>query len=258
MSFWGELRRRNVVKVAVAYAIVGWLLVRVASVFAPALNLHVWTVGLVAFLIILGFPVALVLSWAYELTPAGIRKTRRVPLEDSVRHVSGRKIDFVIIGVLVLGIGFLVVDNYMPTDQGGQPLAAEEIVEASSSTESQSPSVAVLPFVSFSSDPDQEHIADGLSEELIHSLARIRDLRVTGRTSSFYFKGRDADLRAVGEKLVVEHILEGSKRMSISTMHTEASFIGSVDPRMHSLICCVPGRSIRWTPRSRSICPRPS
>ncbi len=101
-SFFGELRRRNVVKVAVAYAIVGWVLIEVSSVLGPALSLPDWVTTLVAFLLILGFPVALVLSWAYELTPEGMKRSHEVPVTESITSATGRKIDFAIIGALVL------------------------------------------------------------------------------------------------------------------------------------------------------------
>ncbi len=104
-SVWQELKRRNVVKVAVAYAIVGWLLVEVSSVLGPALNLPDWATSFVAFLLILGFPVAMLLTWAYELTPDGMTRTKSVPLSESITHITGRKLDFVIIGVLVLAVG---------------------------------------------------------------------------------------------------------------------------------------------------------
>ena len=97
-SFFGELRRRNVVKVAVAYAIVGWILVEVSSVLGPALSLPDWATSFVAFLLILGFPVAMLLTWAYELTPDGMTRTKSVPLSESITHITGRKLDFVIIG----------------------------------------------------------------------------------------------------------------------------------------------------------------
>ncbi len=114
-SVWSELRRRNVVKVAVAYAIVGWLLVQVADTFFPALQLPEWTVTLVAGLVILGFPIALILSWAYELTPEGMKRSHEIEAVESITHVTGRKIDFAIIGALVLALGF-VVYNYVLED----------------------------------------------------------------------------------------------------------------------------------------------
>ncbi len=108
MSFFGELRRRNVVKVAVAYAIVGWLLVQIADIFFPALQLPEWAVTFVASLVILGFPLALILSWAYEITPDGMKRSHEVEATESISHVTGRKIDFAIIGALVLALGFVV------------------------------------------------------------------------------------------------------------------------------------------------------
>ncbi len=140
-SFFGELRRRNVVRVAVAYAIVGWILVEVSSTVFPILQLPDWTVILVTMLLILGFPVALILSWAYDLTPQGVVRADQVPLSEGITKVTGRKFDFVIIGLLVLAVGFMFVDNYLP--ESG-PFAGAEIDPASLEVElDEPPSIAV-------------------------------------------------------------------------------------------------------------------
>ncbi len=199
-SIFGELRRRNVVKVAVAYAIVGWLLVQVAATFFPALQLPEWTVTLVAGLVILGFPLALILSWAYELTPDGMERTKSVPLAKSIAKVTGRKLDFVIIGLLVLAVGFLLGRNYVLDERA--PLLTDE------------PSIAVLPFVNISSDPEQEYFSDGISEELLNLLAQVPNFRVISRSSAFSFKGKGIDIPTIAEQLNVDYILEGSVRKS--------------------------------------------
>ena len=206
-SVWAELKRRNVAKVAVAYGIVGWLLVQVADTFFPALQLPEWTVTFVAGLVILGFPIALILSWAYELTPDGDEPTKSVPLSGSLKQVTGRKIDFVIIGLMAAGIAFLVVDNYVLDTAG--PFAGAEIDEPEGG---ENRSIAVLPFADQSPGGDQEYFGDGIAEELRKELTRLDGLDVAGRTSSSSFKQSEEGARTIGEALDVEFILEGSIR----------------------------------------------
>ncbi len=128
-SVWGELKRRNVVKVAVAYAIVGWLLIEVTSTVFPLVQLPDWTATFVAMLILVGFPIALILSWAYELTPDGMERTNSVPISDSITKVTGRKLDFVIIGVLTIAVALFAVDRFLLNTAG--PFAGADIDPAS-------------------------------------------------------------------------------------------------------------------------------
>jgi len=228
-SVWRELKRRNVVRVAVAYAVVGWLLVEVASVMGPALNLPDWVTSSVAFFVILGFPLALVLSWAYELTPEGMKKTKAVPLSESVAKVTGRKLDFVIIGLLMLAVGFMFVDNYLP--ESG-PFAGAEIDPASlevptATVEVVSPipiveqgeergvlpnSVAVLPLENLSPDPDNAYFAAGMHEEILNHLAKLGDLNVISRTSVVRYTDSDLSIPEIAGELNVETVMEGSVR----------------------------------------------
>jgi hypothetical protein len=202
-SVWGELKRRNVVRVAIAYAIVAWIAIEISATTFPMLKLPEWAATFVTVLLMIGFPVALVFAWAFELTPEGIKKEKNVDRSESITHVTGRKLDFVIIGVLVIAIGFLLVNNFYVDDSG---VAGDEV----NVTERQS--IAVIPFVNMSDDSD--HFSDGLSEELLNLLARIPGLKVPGRTSSFSFKGRNDAFREIGAALDVEHVLEGSVRRS--------------------------------------------
>jgi TolB-like protein/DNA-binding winged helix-turn-helix (wHTH) protein/Tfp pilus assembly protein PilF len=197
-----ELKRRNVFRVAAAYGIVAWLLVEMASVVLPALHLPDWTLTLLVFLVVAGFPLALILAWAFELTPEGIKREIAVDPAESITHITGRKLDVSIIGLLVLAVVFLVADHYV--------LEADQVPAVEPAARGKS--IAVLPFVNMSADPDQEYFADGISEELLNTLVRFEDLRVVGRTSSFSFKNSDADLKEIGEKLGVGVILEGSVR----------------------------------------------
>lgn len=210
-SVWQELKRRNVVRVGIGYGIVAWLLVQIiVSVEAP-LNLPSWTDTLVIVFLAIGFVVALILAWAYELTPQGVKRTKMVPLSDSVARMTGRKLDFTIIGLLVLAVGVMFVDNYIHTD-ADSGMTVELLEDAKVS------SIAVLPFVDMSPDGDQEYFGDGIAEELLNELVRLDGLRVAGRTSTFSFKGTNANHKIIAEALNVATILEGSVRKDGSTL----------------------------------------
>jgi TolB-like protein/Flp pilus assembly protein TadD len=219
-SVWGELKRRNVVRVAIAYAIVAWLLIEVSVTTFPILNLPDWAATLVTVLLLLGFPVALIFAWAFELTPDGLKKEKDVDRAESISHITGRKLDFIIIGVLVVAVGFLLVDKIYLSDGDTAP---DEII----ATERHS--IAVLPFVNMSPDPDQEYFSDGLSEEILNLLAKIPELKVIGRTSSFVFKGKNEDLRIIGEALGVTTLLEGSVRKSGDRVRITAQLVNALD-----------------------------
>jgi hypothetical protein len=200
MPFIAELKRRNVFRVGVAYAIVGWLLLEVASVILPALHLPDWALTLLVVLVVAGFPLALILAWAFELTPEGIKRETDVDPAESVRHSTGRKLDFAIIGLLVIAVAYFAF-------QGGDPIPP-------TGSNGQVKTIAVLPFANMSGDPEQEFFSDGISEELLNVLAKVKGLRVTSRTSAFAFKGTNTSVPEIAEKLGVEHVLEGSVRMA--------------------------------------------
>jgi TolB-like protein len=206
-----ELKRRNVVRVAAAYAVVAWLLIEVSDTIFPRIGLPDWSVTLVIALVALGFPLALFLSWAYELTPAGVKRTEEVPAEQSVTRFTGRKLDFVIIGVLVLALGWFAWDRF--AGGGGATAEAREA------------SIAVLPFVDMSAERDQEYFGDGLSEEILNLLAGIDGLKVSGRTSSFAFKGTNTSIPEIGQSLGVAHVLEGSVRRAGEQLRITAQLI---------------------------------
>jgi TolB-like protein len=211
MSFFTELKRRNVFKVAAAYIIVGWLIMQAGDTLAPALHLPEWVNSLLAYFLILGFPLALFFAWAYEMTPDGIKKEKEVDRTQSVTHVTGQKLNYTIIALLVAALGYFVFDKFVlqPQKTAESTMALEQADTAKASDER---SIAVLPFVDMSANSDNEYFSDGLSEELLNILAKIKELRVAGRTSSFAFKGKNEDLRIIGEKLNVNSILEGSVR----------------------------------------------
>ena len=225
-SFIAELKRRNVFKVGAAYAIVAWLLIQITDIVAPALHLPEWTVTLIVYLLLIGFPLALFLAWAYELTPVGIKPSREVDEADSITHSTGQKFNVTLIGLLVLVIVFLILDNYVLREDRSQEseVRINNTSVSTVSTETQlndkgpvtrdkaGSSIAVLPFTNLSDDKANEYFADGIAEEILNSLARIRELEVRGRTSSFYFKGRNEDFATISRMLNVKYLLEGSVR----------------------------------------------
>ena len=216
-SVWGELKRRNVVRVAFAYVIVGWLILQFADVLVPLLALPEWVGRLIFLLLLVGLPLALFLAWAYELTPEGLKKEKDVEHSESITHITGRKLDFAIITALVLALAYFVYDEFV-IEPAQESDSAPEVI----ATEVRQ-SIAVLPFVNISDDSD--YFADGLSEELMNLLAKIPNLKVAGRTSSFAFKGQNPDFREIGAALNVEHVLEGSIRRSGERLRVTAQLI---------------------------------
>src|SRR5438128_5063173 len=189
-NFFAELKRRNVYKVAIAYAVVAWLLMQVASPIFPFFEIPNWAVRLVVLLLVIGFPVAVILAWAFELTPEGIKRAEDVDLSKSVTRKSGRKLDFFIIAVLLLVIGILLFQRLHPT-----------VAPAVSS--SLQKSIAVLPFENLSHDPDNAYFADGIQEEILTRLAKIADLKVISRTSTQHYKSAPENLPEIAKQLGV-------------------------------------------------------
>jgi TolB-like protein/Tfp pilus assembly protein PilF len=209
--------------VGIAYLVVAWLLVQVVAAVSPMLELPGWFGKAVLVLLAIGFPVAVILAWAFEMTPEGVKRTDELDETEPRRRMvpTGRKLDFIIIGALVLAVGFLGWRLY-----GGAPMETATQSETAPVATGM-PSLAVLPFANLSSDKDQDYFADGLSEELLDKLANLKGLQVAGRTSSFYFKGKNEDLRVIGEKLGVENLLEGSVRKSADQLRITAQLINA-------------------------------
>jgi len=234
MSFWGELKRRNVFKVGAAYVIVAWLIVQVANTFFPLLSFPNWAVPLVAVLVILGFPLALLFAWAFELTPQGIKKTEHVSPEESITHLTGRKLDYILGGLLIIAVGYIVIDKAIvsrePLDAGMVPPVAEQTATAPEVKE-EPKTIAVLPFTDLSPEKDQEYFVDGLSEELLNCLSKIPGLSVTSKTSSFSFKGANKTVQEIAGVLGVSHILEGSVRKAGNELRITAQLIRTADDR---------------------------
>jgi TolB-like protein/Flp pilus assembly protein TadD len=216
MNFFAELKRRNVYKVAVAYAVVGWLLVQVATQVFPFFEIPNWAVRLVVLAIVIGFPVALVIAWAFELTPEGLKRTDDVDLAKQSRRKSHAWIYIVIVGAL-LSVGLFMLGRYGFREKN------------SASSEMPTKSIAVLPFVNMSADKNDEYLSDGVSEELITALSKITGLQVKARTSSFAFKGKNEDIQKIGELLHVSHLLEGSVAKAGNKLRITAQLIQATD-----------------------------
>jgi len=234
-SLLAELKRRNVFRVAFAYLILGWIVLQFTDIVAPALLLPEWTVSLVTFFGIIGFPFAILFTWAFEMTPDGLKRSHEVHPDDSITHETSVTLNRLIIALMALAIVALLVDRYFvtagsPDPEHTQGLADQAAEAISADTLDRKPrSIAVLPFVNMSADADQEYFSDGISEELLNGLARIGNLRVAARTSSFAFKGKNLDIIEIGNKLNVETILEGSVRRSGKRIRITAQLINVED-----------------------------
>src|SRR5437764_8318027 len=219
MNFFKELKRRNVYKVAVAYAIVGWLLIQIATQVFPFLEIPTWVVRLVIALVAIGFPIALIIAWAFESTPEGIKRT--LVADAASQRSRGKVWIYVVIVAALLSIGLFFLGRYTA---GGHTTPRQS--EASTVPQK---SIAVLPLLNESGDPKDEYFSDGLSEELIAALAQINGLKVIGRSSSFRFKDRHEEPKAIGEKLGVSTLLEGTVRKQDDRVRIVAELINAAD-----------------------------
>ncbi|GAB5413828.1 MAG: hypothetical protein Cons2KO_14310 [Congregibacter sp.] len=229
MSFIGELKRRNVIRVAGVYIVVGWILVQVAATLEEAISLPPWFDAVTVSFLAIGFPLALIFAWAFELTPEGIKRTESVQPGESITQQTASKLDMVLIVALLLFTAAIALPRFLPS-QDGAPVETtakqdQPASEAQPESDPNEASIAVLPFADLSAAGDQEYFADGISEELLNVLAQVGGLKVAGRTSSFAFKGRNEDLREIGRVLDVAHILEGSVRSDGNQVRVTAQLI---------------------------------
>ena len=220
MSFFKELKRRNVFKVAIAYAVIAWLLIEMTSTIFPILQLPDWSVTLVTVLVLFGFPIAVVFAWAFELTPDGIKLEKHVDPSESVTHQTGQKLYKIIIALLAIALAFMVVDRFIFDEQ---PVADTK------AKDERPKSIAVLPFVDMSPDQSYGYFSDGLSEELLNLLAKTPNLSVAARTSSFAFKGKTEDIKTIADTLKVETVLEGSVRHDGNQIRVTTQLINAAD-----------------------------
>lgn len=222
MSFLAELKRRNVFRVGAAYALVGWLLAQVSDVAFDAFGAPDWVPKTILFVLILGFPVAILFAWAFELTPEGVKREKDVDRTASITRQTGRRLDRIIIGVLVIAVGFLLVERLVIQGMSDQLPAEPPGIGAERS-------VAVLPFIAMSSGPDDAYFADGLTEEILNSLAQLPELLVTARTSAFAFKDQEVPVPEIARQLGVAHVVEGSVRRAGDRLRVTAQLIRAAD-----------------------------
>ena len=238
-NLFAELRRRNVLRMAGLYLIGSWLITQVAGTVLPMFDAPAWLPRSIVVLLAIGFVPTMMFSWIYELTPEGLKRDAEVPLDQSIGHQTGRRIDRMISATLVLALAYFAVDKFALAPrreaaqlrqqaeqlQQGQKTAGEPAPTAAPAVSDQS--IAVLPFVNMSSDKEQEYFSDGITEELLNLLAKIPQLQVTARTSSFAFKGKDIGITEVARQLHVAHVLEGSVRKSGNAVRITAQLINA-------------------------------
>jgi len=216
-SLFDELKRRNVIRVAIAYVAIAWVILQVADIVLESFGTPEWVMKTLLFVLAIGFPVAALFAWAYEMTPEGIKREKDVDRSQSITRETGQKLNRMIIGALVIAVGFLLVDKFALRETAPGPAQLAD------------KSVAVLPFVAMSRGEDDEYFADGLTEEILNSLTRVPELLVTARTSSFHFKGQDIPVPEIAEKLGVAHVVEGSVRRDGDRLRVTAQLIRAAD-----------------------------
>ncbi|MFT5141231.1 MAG: TolB-like protein, partial [Rhodothermales bacterium] len=255
MSFFEELKRRNVFRVGVAYGVAAWVLLQVADLVLENIAAPPWVIQALMLVVGLGFIAALVIAWAYELTPEGIKREADVDRTQSVTSETKLKLDRIIIGFLVLAVVYFVYESRFAgqPEMGSDPFSNTEnlqagdevrqkraltpglvsdLAEAKDSSGAEEPvgnsghqSIAVLPFVNMSADADNEYFSDGISEELLNVLVKVSSLRVASRTSAFAYKGKEIAIDEIARQLGVDHILEGSVRKAGNTVRITAQLI---------------------------------
>ena len=243
MSFFNELKRRNVIRVGVAYLVASWLLLQIVDVLVPILDLPGWVGKLVFLILVVGVVPVLIFSWAYEMTPEGLKPESEVDHDQTITLQTAKKLDRMTITLLLIVAGVVVIDRFIPEtidqpaiqpiEQAGEPLIvaapakgpADHMTLKQAGTGDGRQSVAVIPFVNMSDDKTNEYFSDGISEELLNVLVGIKSLRVPSRTSSFTFKGSDKKLAEIGRELGVEYVLEGSVRKAGDRIRVTAQLI---------------------------------
>ncbi len=240
MSFFNELKRRNVIRVAIAYVIVAWLILQFADVVLNNIEAPHWVFQVIMLVLGIGLLLALFFAWVYELTPEGIKKEKDIEPSASISNQTGQKLNYTIIGLLVVALGYFIwqsqtrQDSVAPTPTGTSTATPDVSAETSGTPEQAAemePSIAVLPFVNMSADPEQEYFSDGISEEILNVLVRVPGLKVASRTSSFTFKGENLDIPAIAKQLKVGNIVEGSVRKSGNRVRITAQLIDTGDDR---------------------------
>jgi adenylate cyclase len=243
LSFFKELKRRNVFKVGIAYVVVGWLVAQVLQLVFESFGTPDWAIKTVLVLLATGLPFSLFFAWAFEMTPEGLKREHEVDRSQSIAPQTGKKLNTMIFAVMAMALAYFVYDKFV-LSTGRETAAIESAVEeatsqivteqadSSEATSATDNSIAVLPFVNMSDDASNEYFSDGLSEELLNLLTKIPELRVTSRSSAFSYKDKNFKITDVGRELNVSNILEGSVRKSGNQVRITAQLI-KVDGDVH-------------------------
>jgi len=247
VSFFAELKRRNVIRVGGLYIVTGWLLIQVDETLLPAFGAPDWVLRVLVILIAIGFVPALMFSWVFELTPEGLKRDAADGQNPETRAAGQRRLDIATMLVAGLAIALLLGDRLWPQKVAPAPSVQQDVAAAVAPSEAQGgrgadaagagsevideSSIAVLPFVNMSADKDNEYFSDGISEELLNVLVKVEGLSVASRTSSFAYKGREQSAASIGEELKVAHVLEGSVRKSGSRVRITAQLIDASSDR---------------------------
>jgi TolB-like protein/Flp pilus assembly protein TadD len=219
-SFFAELKRRNVYKVAVAYAVVSWLLIQIATQVFPFFEVPNWAVRLVVLLLIIGFPAALIFSWAFEITPEGIKRESEIEPNKSITRKTGRKLVAITAVLAVIAAGLLVFQFIRPKPTAPDSMPVSAIIP--------NKSIAVLPFDNLSRDPDNAYFCEGVQDEILTRLAKVADLKVISRTSTQHFKSTPDNLPQIAKQLGVAHILEGSVQKASDQVRVNVQLINAL------------------------------
>jgi len=240
LSLFNELKRRNVFRVGVAYIVVAWLVAQVLQLVFESFGTPDWVMKTILVLLATGLPLALFFAWAFEMTPEGIKREHEIDRSQSITSQTGKKLNLTIITVMALALAYFAFDKFVISEreiaittetvaeETTAPNAPPQVVTSEATTETDN-SIAVLPFINMSSDEEQEYFSDGLSEELLNLLAKIPELKVASRSSSFQFKGEKIDITEVAQKLKVSHVLEGSVRKAGSHVRITAQLVKADD-----------------------------
>jgi len=227
MSFFEELKRRNVFRVGIAYVIAAWVLMQFVDLVLENIQAPDWVMQVFMLALAIGFPLAVFFAWAFEMTPGGIKKEKDVDRSQSITSQTGHKLDRSIIVALLIAVVYFAWDNFStaPSDSGDTPTATQR----TAMVEYAPKSIAVLPFVNMSTDADNEFFSDGIAEEILNVLASIPDLKVAARTSAFAYKGTNTNISRIANELGVTHILEGSVRKAGNQVRVTAQLIKADD-----------------------------
>src|SRR5213593_4042540 len=217
-NFFAELKRRNVYKVAIAYAVVAWLLIQAASIFLPAFNAPQWAMQVVILIVVVGFPIALAFSWAFEITPEGIKRESEVQADESITHHTGRKIVALTIVLAVIAAGLLIFQFLRARSTSSLSRNASSITNKS---------IAVLPFDNLSGDPQNAYFSEGVQDEILTRLAKIAELKVISRTSTQRFKSSPNDVGQIARQLGVANVLEGSVQKTADQVRVNVQLVNA-------------------------------